>query len=545
MRGVERPSERRARPTRRTILRRIAAVSAGIGVSGGIGRNATVFDSGTARAQEGSPYDLETAREVSYWYARYNCESVLLSEAGVRYPQEWGSSALFEETLEWPLEETELERHPIRGIRSVTIAPSTVADPAYGTTPTFSPQPVQGTLLWEGIAQPQLTPQDSAWFVQATLHLSRRFDTVGDPEVEDGGNATATGTALAALYGVAAWWGLEYAFTDEAVLRDTEREDDDHLYLVNSYDTETGETELGEDHGDPPLAYAATLWCLSSALAFAEARVAETETTNAASDAVERVQTLADATARTIVEEFDAPTIVGWGGIRDVGTMLAATGSYGPVSGDEDTLEEVEAFAIDLVEAISREVDDGRVDVDTDANQAATQGALAQGLVVVDAGLEFDVTGIEGVLTSFLEDSWDEDHGTFDDERTTESIVHSARDAGDIVGGFTAALDVFEEGDDGFDVLEDVAPAFFDATINYSRLQRAQRNPTSGIEAAYWLPFPSDVGGFYGEAPVFTGAVTYDREADVWSVIDRAFRPAEALYAATQFGWFDSLEGDQ
>lgn len=537
---------RRVQPSRRAVLRGLATGGTGLA----IGTNAvTAQEADEAEeededeqeeetedaddaddADEDGTYDLEAAQRDGYWYFRHNGESVLLSGAGVQYPdREYGDEPALE-TFEDALDELEAELDegelPVEGLTSLTIAPYETSGPLYATRPTFSPRPVQPTLRWDGEAAQRITPAGTAWFVQTAFELSRAFDELGDP----GTDRDDVANGYAALYDLAGWHGLEYAFGNGGVLRDEESEgevDEPILALAGSYDP--GDDEATFDGGSA-LDYAATVWCLSAAARRdAVSPVVETAAIGIDTD---DATTMADATARTIVEAYDAQTIADEGGVADVGVVLSALGVYGSV-GTNDVLADAEEFGDELIADLGDVIDDdGRIDAGDGAHQAAVQGAVGQGLDLASDGLGLEADDADSVLSSLVDESWSDDDGTFDDERVAETIVYTVRDAGDVVGGLNAALRRLDE-----DAVREVTAGFMDLTVHNSTLQRAQLDAAISPDATYWLPHPENAGGWFGRAPVFNGAVEYRRDAGLWRITDQAFRPSGALYTACQFGW--------
>ncbi|WP_255167802.1 hypothetical protein [Natrononativus amylolyticus] len=506
--------------SRRAVLRATASVGAGALWLAG--------PSGRGRAQEPSEYGIAEARETAYWYARYNVESVLWSGAGVEYPP-GAERASFPDLVDGLREGAELDRPPIGGLTSITIAPDATGEPLYGTRPTFEPRPVAPTLVWEWSWDHRLEPEGVAWAVRASLLLARSLRAFGAPERE----SEAEAAFLGALYELASWWGLAYAFGPDGVLRNLAEENDDRLSLVGEYYPETDERVAAE--APEPRAYAATLWTLSDA---ATAGSPEFDR--------EATATLASATARTIVEEFDAPTVVDRGGVGALGTVLAALAAYAAATegndafaAADDALEEVADLAAALVDAVAERTDDGRVETQEAEHRAAVQAAVGQGLERASRALGTDADVAEDVLAVLFEEYWNDDLGTFEDGRREMTLALTTRDAGDIVGGLTAA--------GAFEALsgtvEEVAPRFVEETITGSRLQRAQRWHAAEVGGERWIPLAEESGGTYGQAPVFYEAVTYDREYEDWTVTDRSFRPASGLYAACQLDRFARADG--
>jgi hypothetical protein len=219
--------------------------------------------------------------------------------------------------------------------------------------------------------------------------------------------------------------------------------------------------------------------------------------------------------------------------------MLGAIGWYGTHAGGDDLAARASSYATDLADAVGEHLDGNGQVTDGADNQAATQGAVAQGLVWASELDGVDRTGAaEEVLGYLLDDLWDDDAGTFASGADDGTYAITARDAGDVTGGLNAADAVL-----GMDVQGTYA-RYFDNTFNRGRLQRAERPPSRSEDAEHTLPLPAEAGGEYGQAAVYNAEVAYDAGADEWSVTDRTFDTAGALYLANQDIWIGQWGGE-
>ncbi|WP_276275778.1 hypothetical protein [Haloarcula regularis] len=174
------------------------------------------------------------------------------------------------------------------------------------------------------------------------------------------------------------------------------------------------------------------------------------------------------------------------------------------------------------------------------ANQAATQGIVAQGLLWASQldGVDHEDTAGD-VLGYMIDELWDADAGTFASGRGDSTYTITARDAGDITGGLNAADAVL-----GNTEVRPLFAEFFDATFNRGRLQRAQRPPSVSGSNPDEPPLPPKAGGEFGQAAVYNGEVAYDTAAGEWSVTDDRFYTADALYLANQDIWVGNWGGE-
>ncbi|WP_323191731.1 hypothetical protein [Halostella sp. PRR32] len=510
--------------SRRRLLQAVAAAGL-VGVTGG-------------RAAGQDTYDWTDATEDAYYYSRYNAESLLLSGNGVTYPRSRARRAEFDDLIDEIRDESGLDELPIRGLRSVVIAPYNAGDPSFVERPVYNPRPVQDTLRWAEPESQTITPRGLSWTIAADVVWSTLFEDVGVTPSSDEDDFYAQ------LFGQTAQRGINYGFLEEEALRDSRREDDesaDKVFLVREYDVATGEATSGSEADDRPIDYLSTLWALSLATAFVDGGALGYDTPEPAVDE-ELVVELTDMVARTVVTELSGSEIVSKGSVRDLGTALSAVGWYVTQGDDGDVVDAAEEYADSLVSFAIEAMDiDGRVGpVDENVNQAAVQGAVGQGLLLAEetAGTDSEVEG-ELAIEYLLDNLWQRGLDVFDDERPGPMTQLTVRDAGDIVGGLNAADEILN-----LEAVEDtIFPSFFRSLFIRGRLQRAERSESRDPDADFILPLPANAGGQFGQAPVYNTALAYDLPTDRWEVANARFS-ATAMYLATQSGWIGSFEGD-
>jgi hypothetical protein len=252
-----------------------------------------------------------------------------------------------------------------------------------------------------------------------------------------------------------------------------------------------------------------------------------------------KIQQLTDGVGRATMS-FSPSRVVESGSTRDLGLVLGAVGWYGTHAGSNEMRSKATDYANALADEVASHTDgNGRVGGGAE-NQAATQGAVAQGLVwaLQVEGVDRTVAA-EPVVGYMLDELWDGDAGTFASGTDDSAYTITARDAGDVTGGINAADAVL-----GTSGLKEVYARYFDETFNWERLQRAERPPSRDPEAERTLPLPPEAGGEFGQAAVYNGAVEYDSESDEWSVTDCRFYTEEALCLANQDIWIGQWGGD-
>ncbi|MEF8774832.1 MAG: plasmid stabilization protein, partial [Halobacteriales archaeon] len=254
----------------------------------------------------------------------------------------------------------------------------------------------------------------------------------------------------------------------------------------------------------------------------------------------ENLQAMLDGVAKTTMNAFGPSDVVAAGSTRDLGEFLGAVGWYGTHAGSAD----LRSMAGDYADALAASVEanmteGGRVEGGT-ANQAATQGAVVQGLLWASQVDGVDHVGTaESALKYLLETLWDEAAGTFASGIDDSIYRITARDAADVTGAINAADAVLDR-----TAVRDVYAQFYNQTFNRGRLQRAERPPSRDAEAEFPLPLPPDAGGEHGQSAVYNAAVEYDPGADQWTVTDARFDTAQSLYLANQDIWLGQWGGD-
>lgn len=286
-----------------------------------------------------------------------------------------------------------------------------------------------------------------------------------------------------------------------------------------------------------PLDHSAMLWFLSDLVSLAQGGWFGYENPEPLIPP-ENVQMLTDGTAKTTMNAFSPSDIVESGSTRDVGEMLGAVGWYGTHAGTDELAGMAADYANSLADTVAEATDgNGRVGEGA-ANQAATQGIVAQGLLWASEIDGVDRSDLASSVVGYMADElWDGDASTFASDTDDDVYTITARDAGDITGGLNAAEAVLGRSDS-----REVFVRFFDETFNTGRLQRAQR-PPSVSDRENEPPLPPMAGGEFGQAAVYNTEIEYDTGSGEWSVTDDTFRTGPALYLANQDIWVSNWGG--
>lgn len=488
-----------------------------------------------ARAQDedqDDEYDFESSTADAYWFARYNTEGIVFSENGALDDRA-------ENLVNDITDDLDLDDDPVEDVTTTVLAPDVEGRPLYATSPTFEPELVADTLVWREENNTVVTPASWAWSNLAYAQWSLSFEELGEPISDD----DDTADFLAELYGQTVQRGVEFALVDDEALRDDQREDDeddeDKLFLYLTYDTTDESTVSGDPDTDRPTDYAATLWLCSMLLDQTDSFGYENPEVELE---VEDLEEVTDMVARTILDEFSPSEIADKEGYRGVGEMLSAISWYGTQGVDDDVVDDAEDYADALSGFLSVNTDeDGRVgSTDEMVNQAAAQAAAGQGLYWASEAYNLDTDDdTEAILEYLTEDLYDSGSGTFDDERDASVLETTIRDAGDLVGGLNAALEVLDQ-----DEIEDIFRDFVQESIRHSRLQRAELRFSRDEVDRFRLPFPEDLPGQFGQPPVFNVSVALD-STDDWEVTSNTFFTAEALYATCQLTWMSEIDNDE
>ena len=328
--------------------------------------------------------------------------------------------------------------------------------------------------------------------------------------------------------GTQAQFGIKLALVDGKL-----RANDDDMTLVSAFRPSSGEVV---DSTPRPNQHAAMLWFLSDMTSFAKGGWYGYENPEPMIPA-KKIQELTDRLAKTIINQFTPEDIVEMGSTRDVGLMLGGIGWYATHAGGEQMREQAVDYANGLADVVVANCADGGKMENAADNQAATQGAVGQGLLWASQADGVDREGAaETILGYFLDDLWDEDVGMFTNGEGTVTVT--AQDAGDVTGGLNAADAVL-----GMDSVQDVFTTYFQNLFVRGRLQRAQKINSLYPSREYVLPLPPEAGGEFGQAPVYNTEVQYDIDADEWQVTDDTFTTGPAIYLANQDVWISNWSG--
>jgi hypothetical protein len=253
----------------------------------------------------------------------------------------------------------------------------------------------------------------------------------------------------------------------------------------------------------------------------------------------EKIRMLTDGLAEATFEAFPPEAVAEAGSTRDVGQMLGAVGWYGTHAGNDDLAARAAEYADGLASVVEDNLAGNGMVENGAANQAATQGVVAQGLEWASRIEGVDHRGTaEDVLGYLFDGLWDDEAGTFASGEGASTYTITARDAGDITGGLNVAVNVVERSG-----AQRTFARFFDQTFNRGRLQRAERPQSRSEDAEHPLPLPPEAGGEFGQAAVSNAEVEYDADADEWSVTDDRFDTEWALYLANQDIWISQWGG--
>jgi plastocyanin len=478
-------------------------------------------------------YSWGDATWDSYWYSLYNMSTnIAMSGNGVLFPHNEQQQQAFDQRVPAMLEHADTDRPPIKN-PNLNMAPFTEGDPHFTQQPVFDDdgRPNADTLAWDPEASSGVvSPSSLAWTHLKGVTWAKNFQAHFD----------ILPPQLAAKFRAQMLTTLAQIGTNATLIAGGPEGNGaltkgESLELVSGFRPADGTVV---DDTARPNHHTAMLWFLSDMTSLAgndwfgyvnpEPLIPR-----------ENIQMLTDGLAKTTMNLFEPGDVVSMGSTRDLGQALGAFGWYGTHAGNADA----EAAAAEYANGLAAEVEanlegNGRVAAGAE-NQAATQGAVAQGLVwasQVDGVDHIDTA--ESVLGYMLDELWDEDAGTFATGAGDSTYRITSRDAGDVTGGINAADAVL-----GLDVRE-VYARYFDHTFNRGRLQRAERPNSRDESAEFTLPLPPAAGGEYGQAAVYNDAVEYDTGADEWSVVDDGFTTADALYTANQDIWIGSWAGD-
>jgi hypothetical protein len=458
--------------------------------------------------------------------------NIAMSGNGVRFPHNEQQQQALEQRLPAMLSNADADRPPIED-PYLNMAPFTEGDPHFTQQPVFDAdgRPDGSTLRWDPEASSGVvSPSSLAWTHLKGVTWAKNFQAHFDilpPEIAAKFRAQLL-TTLAQI-------GTNATLIAGGPEGNGALTKGESLELVSGFRPADGSVV---DDTARPNHHTAMLWFLSDMTSLArndwfgyvnpEPLIPR-----------ENIQMLTDGLARTTMNLFSPDDVVEMGSTRDLGQALGAFGWYGTHAGTTDT----EAAAAEYANGLAAEVEanlesNGRVSGGAE-NQAATQGAVAQGLVWASQvdGVDHTDTA-ESVVGYMVDELWDADAGTFATGAGDSTYRITSRDAGDVTGGINAADAVL-----GMDV-RNVYARYFDHTFNRGMLQRAERPNSRDESAEFTLPLPPAAGGEFGQAAVYNDAVEYDTGADEWSVVDDGFTTADALYTANQDIWIGSWAGD-
>jgi len=470
----------------------------------------------------------------SYWYSLYNMSTnIAMSGNGVLFPHNDQQREQFEQRLPAMLEQADTDKPPIQN-PNLNMAAFTEGDPHFTEAPVFDAgdgRPDASTLQWDVAESSKVvSPSSLAWThlkgVTWAKNFQEHFDTL-PPEIAAKFRAQLL-TTLAQI-GVNATLIAGGPEGNGALTKGESME------LVSEF--RPGDGTVVDDTSRPNH-HSAMLWFLSGLNSLAQNGWFGYVNPEPLIPA-EKIQQLTDGMAQATMGLFEPTDVVEMGSTRDLGQMLGAVGWYGTQAGSEDLRTQAADYANTLASEVEANVEDGGRVAGGAENQAATQGAVTQGLLWASQLDGVDQTGLaEQTLEFMLADLWDDDAGTFASGVDDATYRITSRDAGDVTGGINAADALLDR-----DVQSTYA-RYFNQTFNRGRLQRAERPQSRDESAEHTLPLPPAAGGEYGQAAVYNDAVEYDAESDEWSVVEDRFTTAWALYTANQDIWIGAWAGD-
>ncbi|MFC6954245.1 plastocyanin/azurin family copper-binding protein [Halorubellus litoreus] len=517
--GTTDPSDVESDAEATALARQLAAAGLGDGGGGGDGEAA---------------YQWFDATLDSYWYSLYNMSTnIAMSGNGVQFPHNEQQQQAFEKRVPAMLEAADVEKPPIAN-PNLNMAPFTEGDPHFTQQPVFDSgdgRPDASTLKWDmSKSSKTVSPSSVAWTHLKGVTWAKNFESHFDV-LPPGLAAKFRAQMLTTLAQI----GVNATLIAGGPDGNGALTKGDSLQLVSGFKPGTGEVT---DSTTRPKHHLSMLWFLSNLNSLAQNGwfgYVNPEPLIPAN----KVQQLTDGMAKTTMNAFEPSDVVSMGSTRDLGLALGAAAWYGTQAGSSDLESMTASWANALADEVAANVDgDGRV-AGSAQNQAATQGAVVQGLTWASELDGVDRTGLAADALGYLtDDLYDADAGTFASNADDDVYRYTARDVGDVTGGLNAADAVLDA-----DVGEQYA-SFFDGTLNRGRLQRAERPPSRNANAEHALPLPPKAGGEFGQAAVYNQAVAYDTGADEWSVADDRFVTADALYAANQEIWISHWNGD-
>ncbi|MFB6302188.1 MAG: plasmid stabilization protein [Haloferacaceae archaeon] len=520
----------------------LAALAGCSGGGGGEGETTPGEDETTASGTETAgtedgktlSYAWSDATWDSYWYSLYNMSTnIAMSGNGVVFPNTKKQKQMFKKRFPAMLEAAGRDQPPVKN-PNLNMLPFTTGDPAFTQEPVLSGddgRPNASTLAWDrSTSSGVVSPSSVSWTHLKGVTWAKNFENHFDL-LPDSLAAKFRSEVLATLAQI----GIKAALIDGGPQGNGLLTKGDGMQLLSGVRPAAGEVV---DATPRPNHHSATLWFLADMVSLAQGGWFGYENPEPLIPAG-NIQKLTDGLAKTTMNLFSPADVVSAGSTRDLGQMLGAVAWYGTHAGSDDLAGRAADYANALADAAEDALaGNGKVENGA-ANQAATQGAVGQGLAWASELDGVDRTGTAGDVVGYMVDElWDDDAGTFATGVDDATYTITARDAGDITGGINAADAVL-----GMDVREAYA-RYFDNTFNRGRLQRAERPPSRSKDAEHTLPLPPKAGGEYGQAAVYNAAVEYDTAADEWTVADRTFDTAGALYLANQDIWVGQWGGE-
>jgi len=490
-------------------------------------------------------YDWTEATWDSYWYSLYNMSTnIAMAGNGVPFPLNEEMEGLRDQRFPAMLERSDVEMPPVNN-PNLTFAPFTRGDPSFTQQPVLEDdtgRPDASTLKWDPAGSSGVvSPSSLAWTHLKGLTWAKNFEKHFDV-LPSGMAPKFRAQLLTTLSQV----GIRAALLVGGSRGNGALTHGDTWELLSEYRPAAGEIE---DETRRPHHHASMLWFLAELNSLAQngwfgyvnprPLLPKDADSDGVFDPPVGVQEITDGVAATTMELFDAADVVEQESTRSAGLLLAAVGYYGPQAGSEEARAAAAEYAAGLADEIESHVESsGRV-ANGAANQAATQGIVAQGLVWASRLDGVDREGAAGpVLDYLLEELWDDGAGTFATGVDDDAYAYTPRDAGDVTGGLNAADAVLDR-----DVKSTYA-TYFDETVNRGRLQRAERPQSRDEAAENTLPLPPMAGGEHGQAAVYNAAIEYDTAAGEWTVTDDAFDTEGSLYLANQEIWISQWGGD-
>ena len=510
-----------------------------------LGRLLDLAGVGDGGGDGGPTYAWTDATWDSYWYSLYNMSTnIAMAGNGVPFPLNDQMAEMRDQRLPAMLQNADAERPPIKD-PNLIFAAFTEGDPHFTQEPVLAGEdgrPDASTLAWDmSKSSGVVSPSSLAWTHLKGITWAKNFQNHFD----------VLPTEMAPKFRAQLLTTLAQVGINAALLVGGSRGNGalthgDSWELLSEYRPAEGRIE---DETRRPHHHAAMLWFLSDMTSLAQngwfgyvnprPLIPKDADSDGVFDPPVGIQEITDGVAETTMELFDPADVADQESTRSVGLMLGAVGYYGPQAGSSDLRSAAADYADGLAGVVEENLAGNGMVENGAANQAATQGIVAQGLLWASQLDGVDHTGTaEDVLGYVLDELWDEDAGTFATGEGDTTYAMTARDAGDVTGGLNAADAVL-----GMDV-KDVYARYFDETFNRGRLQRAERPPSRDESAENTLPLPPAAGGEHGQAAVYNGEIEYDTGGGEWSVTDDRFYTAEALYLANQDIWISQWGGD-